>query len=840
MQIDRFCEGLLNFLQASPTPFHAVQTMALALEQTGFEYLDEAKEWNFPRTGNYYTIRNDASIIAFRLGDGSVPAGAKNTEGRLGFNMVGAHTDSPGLKVKPTPDRFKEGYWQLGVEVYGAPLLHTWFDRDLSLAGRVHYIDENNGLYRTLVDFEQPIATIPSLAIHLNREANDKSSINAQQHILPVLMQTENPEAFSLKRALLERIKLCTDHNPHEVLDYDLYLYDTQAPRSTGFAQEFIASARLDNLLSCYVGLMSLLNSDPSQRSLFVCNDHEEVGSQSACGAQGPFLADTLKRLFPDHETYCQCIAQSFLISVDNAHAIHPNYADRHDPMHAPKMNHGPAIKINANQRYATTSETSAVVQYLAQVVNVPLQSFVSRSDLACGSTIGPLTSAELGVRTVDMGIPQFAMHSTRELASKADTHALYTLLNAFFSLPTVPSAQAIRPEISKPSAITPETPELESEPEAEPELADESPISSYAPQTRSRGYGQNYADAKTKDNEENTLDDAEYHTEYSVPSPDDAEDTPAPETAIKAQDAADTSTEQHVNTDQLETSNPSGSSDQSSDTTSDKASTEASDERASPANTSDDDANSDRGNNRGGRQRNNRGRQRGNDRRQRRHNNHRRADNTSANSGTQDTPPDAQSAQPVSDEQTHPTAPNAQDNYNAAEKSIATETSSQLTAATDEPANVSKADAGTTHGSSTALGSNTEGNTNKDDMAKTGESIQTANSGLDSNKQQDTSTSQANSNQEIGDHAAKSTDQQTSVSPPSSEQASRTEVNETPEKLDKTKQLEPRSDTANEVKPKNEDATTDASKAKPEVTSQEPKTGPEPSTAEPSSDDAT
>lgn len=453
MQIERFCEGLLSFLQASPTPFHAVQTMALALEQTGFKYLDEAEDWHYPSSGSYYTIRNDASIIAFRLGqDGP----NRDTHERLGFNMVGAHTDSPGLKIKPNPDVFSENYWQLGVETYGSPLLHTWFDRDLSIAGRVHYIDENNGLCRALVDFEHPIATIPSLAIHLNRTANEKSSINPQKHVLPVLMQTDNPETFSLKRALLERLSHSSDHVPQEVLDFDLYLYDSQPARSTGSAQEFIASARLDNLLSCYVGLMSLINSDPNQRSLLVCNDHEEVGSQSACGAQGPFLADTLKRLFPDYETYCQCIAQSFLISVDNAHAIHPNYRDRHDPKHAPRMNQGPAIKINANQRYATTSETSAVVQYLAQVVKVPLQSFVSRSDLACGSTIGPLTSSELGVRTVDMGVPQFAMHSIREMASKADAHHLFQLLNAFFSLPAVPSAQAIRPEITRTQA--PET----------------------------------------------------------------------------------------------------------------------------------------------------------------------------------------------------------------------------------------------------------------------------------------------------------------------------------------------------------------------------------------------
>ncbi|MEJ2680393.1 MAG: hypothetical protein P8144_02635 [Gammaproteobacteria bacterium] len=235
----------------------------------------------------------------------------------------------------------------------------------------------------------------------------------------------------------MEHLSQIAHQLPQEILDFDLFLYDTQAPRLIGMEQEFIASARLDNLLSCYIGLLSLLNADPKQRSLLVCNDHEEIGSQSACGAQGPFLADTLRRLFTSHEQYCRCIAQSFFVSVDNAHAIHPNYPNQHDPQHAPMMSHGPAIKINANQRYATTSETSAILQHLAQTLQVPTQTFVSRSDLACGSTIGPITSTKIGVKTVDIGIPQLGMHSPRELASKTDAHDLYRLLNGFLNMST-------------------------------------------------------------------------------------------------------------------------------------------------------------------------------------------------------------------------------------------------------------------------------------------------------------------------------------------------------------------------------------------------------------------
>jgi len=446
MQIDRFCEGLLGFLQASPTPFHAVQTMIAALDRAGFEHLDENQQWFPLPKGNYYTTRNDSSLIAFRLGNTSQATPYSN-HSRLGFNMVGAHTDSPCLKLKPNPDKNTHPYWQLGTEVYGSPLMHTWFDRDLSIAGRIHYVDQCNELHSRLIDFEKSVGYIPSLAIHLNRNANSESKVNAQEHLLPILCTHLNDNPCSLKSAILDRLNYSADRQAKELLDYDLYLYDCQPPQLVGLNDEYIASARLDNLLSCYIGLMGLINSDDGQRSLLVCNDHEEIGSQSACGAQGPFLSDTLKRLFNNNDTYSQCVAQSLLISVDNAHAQHPNYPNKHDTNHAPIMNKGPVIKVNANHRYATTSETSAIIQYLAQVIDVPLQNFVSRADLSCGSTIGPLTSSEIGVRTLDMGVPQLAMHSIREIAGKEDAYSLFNLLSSFFSLPAVPEANPILPQ---------------------------------------------------------------------------------------------------------------------------------------------------------------------------------------------------------------------------------------------------------------------------------------------------------------------------------------------------------------------------------------------------------
>ncbi|WP_438971646.1 M18 family aminopeptidase [Methylophaga sp.] len=422
-----FNQGLCSFLDNSPTPYHAVASMKQLLKAHGFLELQEGETWGQLNPGRYLVTRNDSSIIAFKLAAGDLA--------RQGINMVGAHTDSPCLKVKPQPEKVQNTLFQLGVEVYGGALLNPWFDRDLSMAGRVSYQTDSGQIDQVLVDFEKAVAVIPSLAIHLDRDVNQNRTINPQQHLPPVLTQLDDGDKLDF-RALLEQ--QCSQQHPDlkigKVLDYEMCFYDTQKAAVTGLSSDFISGARLDNLLSCYVGLQSLLSADEKTSSLLVCNDHEEVGSQSSSGAQGTFLQSVLQRMTQTTENYQRMVDHSMMISADNAHAVHPNYADRHDAEHGPVLNKGPVIKTNANQRYATSSETSAIFRQLCEKNNVPVQDFVVRTDMGCGSTIGPITASNLGVRTLDIGVPTFAMHSIRELAGSQDASMLYTVLTAFFN----------------------------------------------------------------------------------------------------------------------------------------------------------------------------------------------------------------------------------------------------------------------------------------------------------------------------------------------------------------------------------------------------------------------
>ncbi len=439
MQDNVFVNGLLAFLQCSPTPFHAVQTMVRQLEAEGFSRLSESDDWQ-PRLargrGRFYVTRNDASIVAFIL-NRPLP--------EAGFRLLGAHTDSPCLKVKPEPEMIVHDYLQLGVEIYGGALLNPWFDRDLSLAGRLSFLDESGELQHALVDFEKAMAVIPSLAIHLDREANKARTVNAQKHLPPVLMKLPDGHdgKVDFRKILLGLLQAQhPDRQAESVIDYELAFYDTQPAAVTGLHDDFISSARLDNLLSCYVGLQALLSAKVTENAVLVCNDHEEVGSQSAGGAQGDFLRSVLERICvddkgsPSSARYSRVMDRSMLISADNAHGVHPNYADRHDANHGPLLNRGPVIKVNANQRYATSSETSAIFRLLCQQADVPVQSFVVRTDMACGSTIGPISAAGLGVRTLDVGVPTFAMHSIRELAGRWDAYYLYRAVREFFRWP--------------------------------------------------------------------------------------------------------------------------------------------------------------------------------------------------------------------------------------------------------------------------------------------------------------------------------------------------------------------------------------------------------------------
>ena len=421
-------KNLMNFIQASPTPFHATHELKKRLSASGFLELREQENWVLAKGERYFVTRNDSSIIAFVLGTAAIED--------TGIRMVGAHTDSPCLKIKPRPELFKFGYLQLGVEVYGGVLLNPWFDRDLSLAGRVTYRTPSNRIRNRLLNFEDAIAIIPSLAIHLDREVNSKRSINSQKDIPPIIMQADE-EADSFMDLLLGQFR-CEhkEEDVAEILNYEMCLYPVEAPRLIGVRKEFIASARLDNLLSCFAGMQALLEAPPSATSLLVCNDHEEVGSSTAAGAHGPFLKSTLERMSQDGTELGRSIAKSMLFSVDNAHGIHPNFGDKHDANHGPLLNRGPVIKVNANQRYASNSETSGFFQMLCGEADIPFQSFVTRTDMACGSTIGPITATETGVRTLDIGVPTFAMHSPRETCGSRDPHWLYRILTEFYGCP--------------------------------------------------------------------------------------------------------------------------------------------------------------------------------------------------------------------------------------------------------------------------------------------------------------------------------------------------------------------------------------------------------------------
>jgi len=421
MNPEQFSQQLLKFLDSSPTPFHATENLAQALSLAGFVEVKEADAWDIKAGQGYYLLRNDSSILAWRQPESF----------SAGLRMVGAHTDSPCLKVKPNPEIYRFGYHQLGVEVYGGLLMNPWFDRDLSLAGRVSYLDGSGELKHELIDYVDAIGSIPNLAIHLDREANTARTVNAQLH-LPVLLG-QGEDKLNLREMLADKLRQ-QGRSVGQVLDYELSFYDTQGASLIGLKREFIASARLDNLLSCFIGLQSLIYASPGQAQVLICTDHEEIGSTSACGAAGPMLEQWLERIIPDNEVRNRALAASMLISADNAHGVHPNYADKHDENHGPLLNSGPVIKLNSNQRYATNSETSATFKQIALQEEVDVQAFVVRSDMGCGSTIGPITAAEVGVRTVDIGVPQFAMHSIREMAGVHDAHGLYRILKRFYA----------------------------------------------------------------------------------------------------------------------------------------------------------------------------------------------------------------------------------------------------------------------------------------------------------------------------------------------------------------------------------------------------------------------
>lgn len=460
---------LIDFLNASPTAFHAVEEAKRRLKNAGYEQVSERQDWKLEAGKRYFFTRNHSTIVAFAIGKKYVAGN--------GFYIVGAHTDSPCLKLKPVSKVTKGGFLEVGVQTYGGGLWHTWFDRDLTVAGRVIVKEEKDGSVsysHRLVRIEEPIMRVPTIAIHLERTVNtDGFKVNTQSQLLPVLatsikaelnkavaengpVKSEEVQADGKKSdqgmisskhhsLVLEMIANQIGCEVDDICDFELQACDTQPSVIAGAAKEFIFSGRLDNLCSSFCSLKALIDATSSESDLedesgvrmVALFDHEEVGSDSAQGAGSPVMLDALSRITSsfnsDSKLLPKAIQKSYLVSADMAHALHPNYMDKHEENHQPKLHGGLVIKHNANQRYATNAVTSFLFREIATKHNLPTQDFVVRNDMGCGSTIGPILASGVGIRTVDVGAPQLSMHSIREMCAVDDVKYSYEHFKAFF-----------------------------------------------------------------------------------------------------------------------------------------------------------------------------------------------------------------------------------------------------------------------------------------------------------------------------------------------------------------------------------------------------------------------
>ncbi|MCC5672031.1 M18 family aminopeptidase [Kocuria rhizophila] len=442
-----FARDLGEFVTASPSSYHAVATAAAALDAAGFTALDEAQPWEIG-PGRWYTVR-DGALIAWVSPSGAAPG--------TGYRILGAHTDSPGFKLKPRPTTVSHRWYQAGVEVYGGALLNSWLDRDLRFAGRL-VVSGADGAPRTVLTSTGPVARIPQLAIHLDRSANDGLALDRQRHTQPVwgVGDAQDADVLAVLAAAVhaptagsvtsngggtsEGNALTVD--PADILGYDITVADTQAPELIGAQQNLLASGRLDNLTTVHAGLRALvehaeeLESAP-QVSVLAAFDHEEVGSATRSGAAGPFLEDVLVRIGAARgdstDEHRRALAESVCLSSDAGHLVHPNYPGHHDPVNTPEPGRGPLLKINAQQRYTTDAVGAAVWAHACDVAGVDYQEFVSNNGVPCGSTIGPITATRLGIRTLDVGVGLLSMHSARELVHTGDLFALHRAIGGFW-----------------------------------------------------------------------------------------------------------------------------------------------------------------------------------------------------------------------------------------------------------------------------------------------------------------------------------------------------------------------------------------------------------------------
>lgn len=432
MNSKQFAKNLVDFIYESPTAFHAIETSEELLKVNGFKKLEATEKWNIEKGGKYYTTKNSSAIVAFTVNTDDLT--------KDGFRMIGSHSDSPSFRVKPNPEmEVEKTYLKLNTECYGGPILNTWLDRPLAIAGRV-ILKGDNILkpVETLVNINRAVCIIPNLAIHMNRSINEGVALNKQKDMLPfvgLLNETLEKDNFLLNTVANE-----LGRKSEEILDFDLFLYEYEKGSLIGVNEELISSGRLDNLAMAHASLHALINAEAkSGVNMTVVFDNEEVGSSTKQGADSNMLINILERislcLGQDREDFLRSLYSSFMISADLAHAVHPNVTEKHDPTNRPVMGRGPVIKINANQAYTSDSYSISIYKTICKEAGVNYQEFVNRSDERGGSTIGPISSTHIDIPSVDVGSPILAMHSIRELGCVEDHMDIYKTFKKFYEL---------------------------------------------------------------------------------------------------------------------------------------------------------------------------------------------------------------------------------------------------------------------------------------------------------------------------------------------------------------------------------------------------------------------
>lgn len=428
----KLAQELIDFLYESPTAYHAANSVKDILDKEGFEEIFEKDSWNLKKGGKYYLVKNNSAVIAFKVGNGDIE--------KDGFRLIGAHTDAPGFKIKPNAEmKTGDHYVRLNTEVYGGPILYTWFDRPLGVAGRVILKGKSPLKPEVkLVNIDKPVLIIPSVAIHMNRTVNEGYNFNRQKDTLPLLgfVNEELEKKGYLMSLLTNQLGVSED----EILDFDLFLYEYEKGCIMGINEEFISAGKLDDQWMVFAGIKALINStDIDSTKVMICIDNEEIGSLTAQGAQSNLIRRTLERitiaLGKNTEEFFRAVSNSLMISADLAHAVHPNLPDKHDPTNRPLLGEGPVLKLAAAGSYSTEGVAAGIFESVCKEANVPVQKFVNRSDVRGGTTIGPMSAADLCIPVVDMGAPLIGMHSVRELASVKDNFYTVEVFTKFFSL---------------------------------------------------------------------------------------------------------------------------------------------------------------------------------------------------------------------------------------------------------------------------------------------------------------------------------------------------------------------------------------------------------------------